>query len=268
MDRFIKIALTCLPGLLIFLATNCWIPGAMTVWALDWTPANQKFWFETRLKYARPDVAAPAFTMKDVLETPLLPVCTLFLLTSIGVVIYNRHNINRLKTITFWYLLATSLISRSLASFSGSLHYNHDAFAMMFPTNAPSPLKGPYLMWMIEWLIWDCIYTSRYVDGDGTASILPMSEPCKDEKVTKEPHVTWQDAVLRLAYYHIIDNTIHVIYLRYSWTFGEGQPYTSYINNSEILTVVLAVQMAVWTWLRMRTRTREQVVMKKGRMVV
>jgi hypothetical protein len=49
---------------------------------------------------------------------------------------------------------------------------------------------------------------------------------------------------------HLIDNTIHVIWLRY---FIAEAPYTSYVNNSEILTMLLGATLAVYTYTRIRT---------------
>jgi hypothetical protein len=60
----------------------------------------------------------------------------------------------------------------------------------------------------------------------------------------------WRDIAVRLSYVHLIDNTIHFIWFRY---FIAEAPYTSYINNSEILTMLLGATLAVYTYARMRT---------------
>jgi hypothetical protein len=140
-----------------------------------------------------------------------------------------------------------------LATYSGWLTCVHSppedldgGIALKFPANATSHMKGAYLMWMIEWAIWNRTYLSTHVDAPTSYTILPTTESEKDEKAPENRHIPWRDAVIRLAYYHILDNLIHVIYLRHYWPFDDGKPYTAYINNSEILTVVLAVQMVAW----------------------
>lgn len=60
----------------------------------------------------------------------------------------------------------------------------------------------------------------------------------------------WRDTAVRLSYIHLIDNTIHVISLRY---FDVAVPYTTYINNSEILTIALFFTLAMYTYARVRT---------------
>lgn len=60
----------------------------------------------------------------------------------------------------------------------------------------------------------------------------------------------WKDLVVRLSYVHVIDNAVHVLWLRY---FASDTPYTAYINVSEILTVMLFLAMVLYTWARVRT---------------
>jgi hypothetical protein len=59
-----------------------------------------------------------------------------------------------------------------------------------------------------------------------------------------------------MAYYHVIDNTIHMMWLRFSWTYGYPLSYTSYINNSEILTLLLLAQMVAWSLMEYHMRDR------------
>lgn len=71
-----------------------------------------------------------------------------------------------------------------------------------------------------------------------------------DEKKEKR-QVGFRDAMIRLAYYHVVDNTLHVIWLRYFWPYGEGRPYTDYTNNSEILNILLVLEVMAWTGYKM-----------------
>jgi hypothetical protein len=59
----------------------------------------------------------------------------------------------------------------------------------------------------------------------------------------------WKDVVVRLSYIHFIDNIVHTAWLRYG---AIGAPYTQYISNSEILTpihgVMLAIHAGAWIY--------------------
>jgi hypothetical protein len=65
-----------------------------------------------------------------------------------------------------------------------------------------------------------------------------------------EVFLPWRDIAVRLSSVHLFDNTIHIIWFRY---FIPDAPYTPYINNSEILTVLLFATLAVYTSARTRT---------------
>jgi hypothetical protein len=60
----------------------------------------------------------------------------------------------------------------------------------------------------------------------------------------------WRDVVVRLAYVHLIDNAVEVLWFRY---LAANAPYTSHINNSGILTILLGISLAVYTCARIRT---------------
>jgi hypothetical protein len=64
------------------------------------------------------------------------------------------------------------------------------------------------------------------------------------------PFYPWEDILVRLSYIHVIDNLVHVLWMRY---FITNAPYTLYVNNSEILTGLLAIALMVYTYARMRT---------------
>lgn len=61
---------------------------------------------------------------------------------------------------------------------------------------------------------------------------------------------SWKELFVRLAYIHIFDATIHVVWLLY---YVLGVPYTAYLNNSEMLTILLFLQTAIYTIARMRS---------------
>jgi hypothetical protein len=66
--------------------------------------------------------------------------------------------------------------------------------------------------------------------------------------------ISWDGAIVRLAHYQVFDNAACVLRLRYFYPCGEGAPYTSYFNNTEIFTVLLVVETVIWVYLRARER--------------
>ncbi|KAF2825365.1 hypothetical protein CC86DRAFT_407575 [Ophiobolus disseminans] len=238
MDALIITALLWLPGPFIWMCVRFAIPGHMSRWSLNWTPKDQIWWHHQRSKPEH-----PAYLI-------LLCIC--------AIIIRNRRKITQLKTTLFWLIFATTLAIRCLSSFSGMLNLNigvWSEFWIYFPLNGSCVLKALFLHFIIESSIWNRTYLSNYVNQsceDLTGS--KMGSQDGDNKAASEPKVTWRDAAVRLGYYHVIDNTIHMILLRFFWSFGAPDPYTPYINNSEILTVLLVAEMAAWTWLRWRSR--------------
>ena len=57
----------------------------------------------------------------------------------------------------------------------------------------------------------------------------------------------WETVVCRLSYIHLFDNLIHVLWLRY---LSPTAPYTTYLNNSELLIVLLSINVALYTYGR------------------
>jgi hypothetical protein len=76
--------------------------------------------------------------------------------------------------------------------------------------------------------------------------------------------VSWRDAMIRLAFYHVFDNIVVVLQLRFSYPYAEGAPYTTYVNNSEIATWVLILQVYIWKLFRMRERYVARLQQKKA----
>ena len=66
---------------------------------------------------------------------------------------------------------------------------------------------------------------------------------------------------MRLGYIHVIDNFIHIIWLRY---FYENGPYTAHMNNSELLTILLAIQMSIYSYERQHTRVKLHYIVGVG----
>lgn len=85
-------------------------------------------------------------------------------------------------------------------------------------------------------------------------------EPFESDRVAL--NIPWRDNFVRLAYYHVIDSILHVFCLRFFWSFDGRRPYTSYMNNEEIVTVLFVVLMVVW--MRIQFRTREIKDMREG----
>jgi hypothetical protein len=56
--------------------------------------------------------------------------------------------------------------------------------------------------------------------------------------------------VVRLGWILVLDNAIHIIWLRYAYPKG---PYTTLLNNSELFTLLLALQMVLFHRARHQT---------------
>lgn len=59
------------------------------------------------------------------------------------------------------------------------------------------------------------------------------------------------------GYHHVVDAMPRTICLRWWWGFGkEGEAFTPYVNNEEVLVVVLVVVMLAWTWVKLEVGKR------------
>jgi hypothetical protein len=127
-----------------------------------------------------------------------------------------------------------------------------------------------WLLFLIECPAWKWTYLGFYTDAyyddasrtvvsaEGTAVWMFTSE--KDDLIPEDEQVfyfryaqvflPWRAVVVRLAYISLFDNLVYVVWMRYA---VENAPYTSYINNSEILTLLLFILLALYTYARMRT---------------
>jgi hypothetical protein len=206
---------------------------------------------------------------RDVFETPthsgwpafyaLLVVTFVF-----GLIVY-RNSPLRLMQVTFWlhFLITTTI--RCLSTFSG---WTTQPTWSSLIWNSNSPGKICWLWLLVECGCWNWTYLGFYDDyyfheatrtvhdRSGNSVWRFTSEKTDDdsEDMLYSPYSLmfrpWRDIAVRLSYIHLIDNTIHVIWLRY---FHVDAPYTAYINNSEILTVLLFLSLTVYTFTRMHT---------------
>jgi len=215
------------------------------------------------------NVSSPCPIDKHFLETPTQPVCLLaYALSSLALVFFLVAYRNRPRTllqISFWLHFLVTVAIRCLSSFSG-LTTKFSWPSLIWNSNSPGKLA--WLWILVEWPLWNCTYLGFYEDyyfEEGTRTVYDRvgrpvwiftSEKIGDEEVDRSYHPygfifrPWQDIAVRLSYYHVFDNTIHVLWLRY---FSTDTPYTTYINNSEFLTMALFVTLAVYTYARMRT---------------
>jgi hypothetical protein len=231
-------------------------------------PQDQKHWQKLRLLDPnRPET--PHFIWKDVLETPqalAYASSLLFVWLAIAPVL---HDIARLKKRLFWIMFCALSVIRFLSSASGSIKYYTQLQTL--PWDSGSPVKVWWLWRMLNLSHWDW----RFLQVIGTCDEMAAPEIAttdeKDEKIKTTPtRPSCRDAIVRLAYYHIVDNAVHVVWLRFFWPHNDGKPFTEYISNSEILTVVLTVLMLGWTWVRVQMRAwmeMESVIgMEEGHM--
>lgn len=77
--------------------------------------------------------------------------------------------------------------------------------------------------------------------------------------------IPFRDAIIRLAFLHVLDNTVLVLQLRFFYPYSEGAVYTSYINDPEIFAALLAVEMVAMTVLRRREIETRAKVDDKGK---
>ncbi|KAF2108746.1 hypothetical protein BDV96DRAFT_605497 [Lophiotrema nucula] len=199
----------------------------------------------------------------------------------VGTLVWIRSPKN-LKVFAFWLHFLTTLAIRCVSSISGWMvlpsHY-----AIIFNSNS---IGKPLFLWLlVELRFWDWTYLGRYSDGyfdEERRCVLNQhgmkihTFVAKDWKPdTREAkyvsdiisktsdrigfnifntyiprYLPEPDVIVRLSYIHLVDNIIHVVWLRY---FYEHGPYTIYINNSELLTVSVFTQLVIYTYARMKS---------------
>ncbi|KAF2008071.1 hypothetical protein P154DRAFT_614461 [Amniculicola lignicola CBS 123094] len=99
----------------------------------------------------------------------------------------------------------------------------------------------------------DGTYSSRYDDFYYNFATKIFHDPCECRLIEFEhpddPACTSiQDVGIRLAYLVILNTALHIPWLRY---WSPYAPYTTFINNKELTTLVLVVQVLIYTYARM-----------------
>ncbi|KAF2791957.1 hypothetical protein K505DRAFT_376389 [Melanomma pulvis-pyrius CBS 109.77] len=205
---------------------------------------------------------------KDILERPNMYMYILFLVANLSALFKYRDAPEKLKKCTFVLHLLTTLAIRCLSSFSGI--WTSDSY----PFNLPSSNSPGKIFWLFSlvapWL-WHWTYLGTYTDvwydpatrsvrdehGAVTWVFTSEAKPDEDYDAYSPVYMPWQDTVVRLSYIHVVDNLIHVLWLRFYQSAGA---YTAYVNNSELLTLLLAVEMGLYTY----SRAMSHVVFARG----
>lgn len=172
------------------------------------------------------------------------------LFSMIMALIMYRNRPLQLKEHAFWLHFTITLIIRCLSSFSGLS--STSTFSSLI-WRAGSVGKGVWLWLLVESGFWSWTYLGFYrdyhfdeslrtiFDDVGTPVHVFSSDLVKNTLLQRwsSPYSStskpWTDTAVRLSYIYLIDNVVHVISLCY---FAANAPYTTYINNSEILTVL------------------------------
>ncbi|KAF2495789.1 hypothetical protein BU16DRAFT_538424 [Lophium mytilinum] len=197
-------------------------------------------------------------------ESPKLSLWIPVLFLQLYSLLQCKSQLAKVKNAMFWSLFLTSLAIRWLTLLSAFciLDFrtgpNDPADWQMLPFFSASPFKPVVFGLISEWRLWDWIYPGRYQDysydeasraiRDVDGSVLYRFKP--DQKPV---YFSWRDLTMRLGYILVVDNFVHVIWLRYFLADG---PYTAHVNNSELLTMLLVVQMAVYSYARRYTRVK------------
>jgi hypothetical protein len=206
---------------------------------------------------------------RDVFETPAhsswLAFYALLSVTFVFSLVAHRNNPQHMMQVMFrlHFLITTTI--HSLSTFSGWI--TQPVWSSLIWNSNP-PGKICWLWLLVECGCWNWTYlgfhddyyfdeTTRTVHDRNSNSIWTFTsektgDPEEDRMYTPYNLMfrPWRDIAVRLSYIHLIDNTIHVIWSRY---LHVDAPYTAYINNSEILTILLFFSLAVYTYARMDT---------------
>ncbi|KAI4622203.1 hypothetical protein J4E83_004943 [Alternaria metachromatica] len=206
---------------------------------------------------------------RDVFETPThrgwLAFYALVVITLLHGLVAHRNKPWRLLQVTFWLHVLTTAIIRCLSTFSGWTT-QPDWASLIWNSNSSGKFIWLWLLVEMGCWSWTCLgFYDDYYFREATRTVHDRSgHPVWTFTVDKSDEETtdalyspynlifrpWRDIAVRLSYVHLIDNAIHVIWFRY---FHVDAPYTAYVNNSEILTIILFVLLAVYTYTRMRT---------------
>jgi len=215
-----------------------------------------------------------AHIIKDMFEAPSQLTWLFISFSLVGLSTSYSRSLEETKHQLLHCLFATSLIVQFLAIFSGMLHLKLRSKDWMIPWLAISPLNILVLTTFIELRAWEWTSLETFLNNvwDGVSG----DPGATDRNHIVRPRFHWtmilsttelvstQDAIIRLAYYHLFENAVRVLCLRYHHPHNESAPYTTYINNSEILTELLALQVTAWTYCKMREKVEILGDVEKG----
>ncbi|KAF2875181.1 hypothetical protein BDV95DRAFT_603944 [Massariosphaeria phaeospora] len=191
------------------------------------------------------------------LERPNMFVYTLLVAVTLAPLILSFRSPAKLKQRILCPLYLTTFAIRIFGARSAWDNFNRTEpykYTLVQFWHSASALKIFFLVALIYSLAWGLTYlgdyedlyfdmdTKRMKDQNGfTQRMRPWA--FGDASFLTEPSIA-----VRLAYIHVVDSTIHVLWLRYYCEYGT---YTPFVNNQELFTIALAVQMAIYTYARM-----------------
>ncbi|KAF2711538.1 hypothetical protein K504DRAFT_465298 [Pleomassaria siparia CBS 279.74] len=195
---------------------------------------------------------------RDKLERPNWRIYTFLMVTNICAMFTYRRSPEKLKRSIFIVHALVTVVIRCLSSLSGMMSLT-SWYCLVYNSNSVG--KGVWLGLFLGPLFWNWTYLGRYEDfryNEDTKTLYDKSDAIvwtfaptiQEANLNSHTYFPWKDTIVRLSYIHIIDNLIHIIWLRF---YLDNGPYTSYINNSEILTAVLLIEMAVYTYARIKS---------------
>ncbi|KAF2877952.1 hypothetical protein BDV95DRAFT_600642 [Massariosphaeria phaeospora] len=173
------------------------------------------------------------YTCRNLLERPNPLTYLALLLATLYTLCRYHNNPEKLKKYIFALLLCIIMAIR------------------VFSSNFPAKLV--WMFWLCCLSLWDCTYLGNYEDvryeQDSTRLRVRLTFEDLSTRVSSGVCLPWQDLIIRLAFIHVIDNSIHVLWLRYAFA---NEPYTTFLNNSEILTICLTVGLSLYIYARVQ----------------
>ena len=204
--------------------------------------------------------------IRDMFEAPSQLTWLFISFSLIGLSTSCSRSLEKTKHQLLHCLFATSLIVQFLAIFSSMLYLKLRSTDWMIPWLTISPLNILVLTTFIELRAWEWTSLGTFLDNvwEGVSG----DPAATDRNRIVRPRFDWtmiwsttelvstQDAIIRLAYNHLFENAARVLCLRSYHPHNEGAPYNTYMNNSEILTGLLTLQVAAWTYCKMRENVK------------
>ncbi|KAF2870151.1 hypothetical protein BDV95DRAFT_619944 [Massariosphaeria phaeospora] len=147
-----------------------------------------------------------------------------------------------------WSMLLTICAIRGLTQLSGICSDNgEDKYTWMF---SASSVTKPWFLSYFCAMCDPCRRLLGYYHDESYDEAMRLAQEPRPFRFGEAPrYISWRDLTVRLGYILVFDNLIHVVWLRY---FYDG-PYTAYVSNSELLTVLLVVRMCVYGIAKVQT---------------